>query len=176
MTESPGLLRRLDASGAPLLIARLVVGGLFIKMGWVKAADPVEFLKLIREYRMVDEGSPWLMNSLAAVLPWAEIAGGVLLIAGVALRGTALLFLLMLIGFTGAILIRALGIFHEGTSAFCGIRFDCGCGSGEVLICNKLLENVGLTLLSLLIVFSRSRRFCLRGDLFARQGPTMAAS
>ena len=169
MSSQPGWLGRADATGWPLLLARLVLGSLFIWMGGVKAADPVAFLKLIREYQMIPESLPWLLNLLAAVLPWAEILGGLLLVAGVALRGTALMFLLMLVGFTGVVLARAIGIYHNSDIAFCAIKFDCGCGAGEVFICYKTLENAGLGLLSLLVLLSRTRRFCLRGDLLSRR-------
>jgi hypothetical protein len=46
---------------------------------------------------------------------------------------------------------------------FCAISFDCGCGSGEVNVCGKVLENSVLWLLALLALLSRSRRFCVGG-------------
>jgi hypothetical protein len=45
------------------------------------------------------------------------------------------------------------------------VRFDCGCGAGEVLICRKLVENGLLILLSGGLLFSRSRRLCARHSL-----------
>ncbi len=171
MTNQPGLLRRLDRTGVPLLIARLVLGGLFVYMGIEKTLDPVGFMKMVREYHMVPDHPPILLNLIAAVLPWLEVFCGVLLIAGVALRGTALLLLAMLVGFTLAVALRALGIYHAQELPFCAIKFNCGCGAGEEWICHKVPKNLGLCLLSVLILVSASRRFCLRGDLFRAPAP-----
>jgi len=165
VSNSPGLLQRLDRTGFPLLMARLGLGVVFIYMGWAKVSDPVEFLKLIREYQMVPQQSYVFMNVLAAVLPWMEIYCGILLITGVAMHGSALTMLVMLLAFTGVVAIRALGMYNLGQDPFCAIRFDCGCGGGEVRICRKLLENTGLILLSMIVLWSSSRRFCLKGDL-----------
>lgn len=179
--SSGGALRRFDATGLPALAARLVLGGLFIKMGWSKVAAPDVFLKLINEYQMVPPGAHVAMNLLAIVLPYLEVFCGVLLILGMALRGTALLLAVMLIGFTGVVTMRAMGIHAQGGTAFCDIKFDCGCGSGEVFICRKILENTGLTLLSLFLLWSRPVRkwFSLRPCLVGRlrcDRPSVSAS
>ena len=166
MTSEPGLLRRIDRTGVPLLIARILLGALFIYMGIEKALNPGDFMKMVREYHMVPEHPPIMLNSIAAVLPWLEVFCGLLLIAGVALRGTALLLLAMLVGFTIVVALRALDIYHTGHLPFCAIKFDCGCGTGEEWICHKVPKNLGLCLLSVIILVSASRRFCLRGDLF----------
>lgn len=160
------LLRQWDATGVPSLLARLIVGGLFIYMGFNKTQDPVGFLKLIREYQMIPQGMPVLLNVLAVTLPWLEVLCGVLLIAGVAVRGTAGLLVTMLVGFTAIIAVRAVDIYQSTGQAFCQIAFDCGCGTGVVNICFKLfVENTGLLLLSLVALWSRSRKFCLRWSL-----------
>jgi uncharacterized membrane protein YphA (DoxX/SURF4 family) len=108
---------------------------------------------------------PLLINSIAILLPWVEMLCGVLLILGVALRGVSVTLLLMLIGFTIIVGLRAIGIWQAENVPFCSIKFDCGCGSGEEYVCVKLPENVGLCILAILVMLSRSRRFCLRGDL-----------
>lgn len=171
MNDPAGPLRRIDQTGVPLLVARLILGGMFIYLGCMKLRDPVAFLKLIREYHMVPDAAPMLLNLIAATLPWIEILCGVLLLIGTALRGTGSLLAFMLIGFTGAVALRAIRLFHDGTIAFCAIKFDCGCGTGEVFICNKLLENTGLLALALVVIGSRSRRWSLRGDLLPTRSP-----
>jgi uncharacterized membrane protein YphA (DoxX/SURF4 family) len=150
MRDQPGTLRRWDQTGVPLLLARLVLGGMFVYMGAAKLQDPVAFLKLIREYDMVPASLPLLLNYMAALLPWVEVVCGLLLIAGTALRGTGLLVIAMLVVFTTAVALRAIGIHQQGGIAFCDIKFDCGCGAGEVFICRKLLENTGLLLLAVI--------------------------
>jgi hypothetical protein len=83
------------------------------------------------------------------------------LLFGVAVRGAAVTLWGMLLFFTGAVVLRSLSIYGAGGVDYCAIRFDCGCGGGEVYICWKLLENSGLLLLSALAAVSQSRRFCL---------------
>ena len=144
------------ALAAAALLARWVLGGYFIWMGWHKAMDPVGFLNLVRAYDLVE--TPLLLNLIAAGLPWFEIFCGLLLIVGVVPRGAALLILAMLVPFTLAILRRALHLHETGTLPFCLIKFDCGCGSGEVLVCHKLSENICWILLSAWLAF-RSRHW-----------------
>jgi len=165
-----GALRRLDQTGLPLLIARLLVGGEFIRLGFLKLHDPVAFLKALREYDMFPAAHPWLMNATAAALPGAEITCGVLLLLGVAVRGTALFQLGMLLVFTTAIAARASAVAHEKSLALCAVAFDCGCGAGVQNACRKLAENTGLILLCVVALASRSRRWCWRGALL-RRGP-----
>ncbi len=171
MSDAPSGLRRLDQSGLPLLLARLVVGGAFIVLGLLKLRDPVAFLKALREYDMFPASSPWLMNAAAAALPGAEITCGVLLLLGVAVRGTALFLLALLLVFTTAIAARASTLAHEKSLALCAVAFDCGCGAGVQNACRKLAENTGLILLCLLALASRSRRWCWRRALV--RGGTM---
>jgi uncharacterized membrane protein YphA (DoxX/SURF4 family) len=79
-----------------------------------------------------------VLNSIAVALPWFEVFCGLLLLAGIAVRGSALILLLMLIPFSLIVLHRALAIREASAIAFCAIQFDCGCGAGEVNICHKL--------------------------------------
>ena len=80
------------------VLARWTLGLLFLYMGLTKAMHPVEFLKLARQYEMVQ--SPFLLNSIAAGLPWFEAFCGALLLAGIAVRGTALTLTAVLVPFT----------------------------------------------------------------------------
>jgi uncharacterized membrane protein YphA (DoxX/SURF4 family) len=151
----------MDRSGVPLLVARLVLGGLFVYMGAKKIGDPVHFLKLMRQYQALPASPPIFLNLVAVVLPWVEVTCGAAFLLGVALRGAGAVAAVMLAMFTPLIFLRGLELYHEAGVAFCSVNFDCGCGAGRVFLCNKLAENVGLFLLALLVLFSRSRRFCL---------------
>jgi putative oxidoreductase len=165
LSSPPSGWRRLDESGVPLLIARLVLGGAFIYLGVLKLSDPVAFLKALREYDMFPPGQPWLMNLTAAALPGAEVLCGVLLLLGVAVRGSALLLLALLLVFTVAIAAHAGELADAQSLALCAVEFDCGCGSGVQNACSKLTENAGLIVLAVVALASRSRRWCLRGAL-----------
>lgn len=141
------------------LLARVLLGGLYVYMGLSKAADPVDFLKLTREYDLV-AGPPWL-NLIAATLPWFEVFCGVLLLGGVAVRGAAVVSLAMLVPFTFVVWRRAVALQVAGDLPFCAIRFDCGCGAGEVLICTKLVENTILMALSGWLLCAPASRWSL---------------
>ena len=141
-------------------VARWVLGAVFVYMGLNKAMHPVDFLKVLRQYEMVE--SHVLLNLIAAALPWFEVLCGLLLLAGIAVRGSALLLFGMLVPFTLVVLKRALAIHAAKAIPFCAISFGCGCGGGAVVICHKLLENGFLMLLSLLLLTVRANRSSLR--------------
>ncbi len=162
--QTPSLLQRIDRSGIPLLLARLILGGMFIVMGYNKTQDPVTFLKLMRQYDIVSGANWWFLNVNAVFIPWVEMAVGIMLVLGLALRGNALIALSMLVFFTPIVILRALEIQAEQGLAFCGVEFDCGCGAGEVNICFKIAENALLILLALIVMFSGSRKWCFAGD------------
>lgn len=150
------------------LVARWLVGGFFIYSGLAKVMEPAEFLKLLRLYELASQ--PVAMNLVAAVLPWFEVFCGLLLVLGIAVRGAALVFVLLLVPFTAVVVHRALGIQQATGLAFCAIRFDCGCGTGEVAICRKLVENGVLLALSMGIVAGRRSSLALLHGLVRREG------
>ena len=154
---------RRNAPDLAAVLARWLLGALFIYMGLNKALHPVEFLKLVREYDWVTHSL--MLNSIAATLPWFEVFCGVLLVIGVAVRGSVLMLLLMLIPFTLVVWQRALAMQVALAIPFCAVKFDCGCGTGEVLICRKLVENAGLILLSVWLLMGQGRHFCMRYSL-----------
>lgn len=162
-TSNPG------PAGLIAAAARWILGGLFVWMGLSKALDPVGFLKLVHAYDVVT--APLLLNLIAGILPWFEVFCGLLLLLGVAVRGTALVAVAMLVPFTLMVLRRALAMHAGSHLPFCAIKFDCGCGAGEVFICRKLAENTVLTLGALGLVFLRQHRICLRPTLFSRKQP-----
>jgi uncharacterized membrane protein YphA (DoxX/SURF4 family) len=158
-----------NALSAFALIARWFLGGFFIYMGLSKVLHPEAFLKLVRQYEIVT--SPFLLNSIAAALPWFEVFCGLLLVLGIAVRGSALMLVAMLVPFTYVVFNRALAISTTQAIAYCAVKFDCGCGSGEVIICHKLVENSLLILLAVGLLFSRSSRLCARFSLAGTPAP-----
>ena len=145
------------------VLVRWFLGAVFLYTGLSKALHPVDFLKLVRQYDLVQ--SSLLLNSIAAALPWFETFCGLLLLAGVAVRGAALTLILMLMPFTGLVFHRALAIRAALDIPFCAVKFDCGCGTGAVFICRKLVENFLLILLSGWLLAGYGRRFGLRFSL-----------
>jgi uncharacterized membrane protein YphA (DoxX/SURF4 family) len=164
-TQTPAAIRFGTVDGFSTL-ARWILGAMFIYMGVSKAMHPVEFLKLVRQYDVLHHHL--LLNFVGSSLPWFEIFCGLLLLLGVAVRGAAVIVLTMLVSFSLVVLLRALGIQETSGLPFCAIKFDCGCGGGEVLICRKLGENLFLIALSTALLFWNSERLCLRHTLFER--------
>ena len=142
------------------VLARWLLGVVFLFMGFSKALHPVDFLKLVRQYELVQDA--WLLNSIAAALPWFEVFCGLLLVAGVAVRGTALMLAVMLVPFTVVVVRRALALQAERHIPFCAVKFDCGCGTGEVFICRKILENLVFLGFSLWLLAGYGRKWCFR--------------
>ncbi len=157
------------------VLARWLLGAVFLYMGLNKALHPVEFLKLVRQYDLVQ--SSLLLNSIAAALPWFEIFCGLLLLAGVAVRGTAVMLIVMLVPFTVTVFRRALAIQSAQAIPFCAVKFDCGCGNGEEFICRKLPENFLFIVFSVWLLAGYGRRLCIRHTLVsyaAKTSPTEA--
>jgi uncharacterized membrane protein YphA (DoxX/SURF4 family) len=93
---------------------RWLLGGLLLYMGLNKALHPVDFLKILRQYELTD--TALVLNLIAATLPWFEIFCGLLLVGGVAVRGTAAVSLAMLIPFTVVVFLRAWRVHTAGSS------------------------------------------------------------
>jgi uncharacterized membrane protein YphA (DoxX/SURF4 family) len=153
------------ARDAAAVVARWWLAGIFIFMGLHKALPhPRAFLELVNQYNLVT--NPFLLNSIGAALPWFEVFCGLLLLTGVAVRGAALNSIVMLVPFTLVVLEQALRLAAEKSIPFCAVKFDCGCGAGEVFICHKLVENTVLFLLSAWLLAGRGRPLSLRFSLF----------
>src|SRR5262245_57674971 len=150
-------------TSAGTVLVGWALAGVFIYMGLTKALHPEDFLKLVRQYQLVSQ--PFLLNSIAAALPWFEVFCGLLLLFGIAVRGAALMLVFMLVPFTIVVFQRALAIAATQGLPFCAVKFDCGCGNGEVIICHKLVENGLLLLMAAWLLFARSQRFCAQFSL-----------
>ncbi len=135
------------------LVARLILGGVFLYAGFVKIGEPAGFAGSVAAYRLL----PYFGNYLAAaVLPWLEVLCGLLLIAGYRTRAAASLVLLLLLAFMAA-LVSALAR---------GLDIDCGCfrHGGEKTSAWTALARDGVLLVMVLVVLrnvgqSRSLRF-----------------
>src|SRR4029077_16062735 len=90
------------------LFARCVLGAAFLYMGMHKVLDPAEFLRLVRQYDLTNNS--FMLNTIAAALPWFEVFCGFLLVTGIAVRGAALVTLAMLLPFSLVVLKRAIAM------------------------------------------------------------------
>jgi uncharacterized membrane protein YphA (DoxX/SURF4 family) len=156
--KRPLLPAGLSALDAASVLARWLLAGLFLYMGGRKALHPDLFHELLREYHMAQ--SPLALNTIAIAVPWVEVFCGLLLLAGIAVRGAALLLAGMLAVFTVVVFHRALGVQAAQAIPFCAVKFDCGCGGGPEFICAKLPQNIGMFLLAVWLLAGRGRAVC----------------
>ncbi len=171
MADKPSILSRIDATGVPLAAARLGVGGMFIYLAMQKILDPPHvFRKAVATYQVLPLNPPEIINTVAMVLPWVELACGVLLILGLFVRGSFILTAGMLAVFTPAIYQIAIEKLNSGEfQRFCDVNFDCGCGTGTEWMCTKIPMNLALLAGSILGIFCSSRRWCLSSRILGRK-------
>jgi uncharacterized membrane protein YphA (DoxX/SURF4 family) len=103
------------------LVARLVVGGVFLVAGGLKVGDLDGSVRAVHAYQL----TPYPVSEvLGAVLPFLEVGLGLLLVAGLATRVAGAVAAALLAAFTAGI-----------ASAWArGLSIDCGCfgGGGEL--------------------------------------------
>ena len=95
-------------------ILAVIVGGVFVYAGILKALDPVQFGLDIDNYKML----PWFASvRLAFYLPWLEILCGLAVIFRVLYRGGLSVLTLLVLAFIGATM----------AAKARGIDITCGC-------------------------------------------------
>lgn len=155
------------AAGLASVFTRWLLGAFFVYAGSSKALQPVEFLQSLRLYQLGAHAIQ--LNLVAALVPWLEIFLGLLLMAGVAVRGAALLMIGLLAAFTILVVQRALAVHAADGIPFCAIRFDCGCGTGERFVCGKIAENMILLLLAGVLLGWPVDKWCARYSLMQKK-------
>jgi len=100
------------------LVARWLLGVLFVYASYHKIVAPAEFAKILYGYGLFPGE---IINLIAIILPFVELVTGCALITGVYARSAALIIMGMLVLFISFIAIN-LARGHE---------FDCGCFSAN---------------------------------------------
>lgn len=101
---------------ALFILARMILGVVFIYASWGKIANPADFATAVANYQILPE---ILVNPVAWVLPWLEMVCGICLLIGWITRGSALITAGLLVMFIAAL----------GYSLFRGLDIQCGCFS-----------------------------------------------
>lgn len=133
-----------------ILIARFILGYIFITFGASKIAEPSKFANEISNYAIMPDFS---LNFLAIIIPWIEVVTGILLVLGLKLKSNAAI--------TGSLmLVFIIAIVWALAN---GLDINCGCSSANPVKIGfpKLMENTGLFLLSLIIYLFPSSKFSL---------------
>jgi len=133
-----------------------VLAAVFIYAATQKITKPLAFADEIHTYGVVDYGVPLYL--MAAALPWLELLCGLSLVAGICVRGAALVLLGLNVMFIIVIARRTAGYVSEGTP-FMRVYFDCGCGFGAVFAWKKLLEDAAYAIMSAALLTAPLHRF-----------------
>jgi uncharacterized membrane protein YphA (DoxX/SURF4 family) len=123
-----------------LLVLRVALGAIFVYAAWIKLRDPWQlFAMSIDSYQIL----PLREVELAAhVIPWMELAVGLLLIAGLWLRISGSIVSLLLLTFF-VLMLRAYAK---------GMAISCGCfGPGETISWKTLLRDGSMVAAALLV-------------------------
>jgi uncharacterized membrane protein YphA (DoxX/SURF4 family) len=131
--------RSLDVVGA---LARFGLAAVWLVSGLLKAVDPDQTYVAVRAYDVLPDAG---VEVVAALLPWVELALGVLLLAGVGTRVVAGLSAALLLGFV-------VGVSQAWAR---GLSIDCGCFGGggavepgETTYLQELLRDAGFLLMA----------------------------
>jgi uncharacterized membrane protein YphA (DoxX/SURF4 family) len=137
------------------LLARLILGGVLLVAGYLKAFSPDKSMMAVRAYELLPI---WLANVLGIILPWLEIGAGFLLIIGVAIRYAAI--------FGSALMVLFIIAIAQAWAR--GLSIDCGCfGGGGTIDPSKtkyleeILRDTGLGLLGLYLLRYPLTKFAL---------------
>jgi uncharacterized membrane protein YphA (DoxX/SURF4 family) len=137
------------------LVARLVVGGVWLYAGAVKLPDPAESVAAVRAYEVLPSD---LVAPVGQLLPVLEVVVGALLVLGLLTRGAALVSAALLAVFVAGII----SVWVRG------IEIDCGCfgGGGHDPDATsrypwEIARDVGLMAASLFLVRIRWSRLAL---------------
>jgi len=124
------------------LLARLVLGGVLIAAGALKAGNPAHAAMAVRAYQVLPVT---LANILGYALPWVEMGAGLALVIGVAVKAAAI------IG-GGLMLVFIVAIAQAWAR---GLSIDCGCfggggtvAPGHTAYLQEILRDTGLTALA----------------------------
>jgi putative oxidoreductase len=136
-----------------LLTLRLLLGLTFLAASIDKIYDPSLFAKAIANYKLIS-GSSVLV--IATILPWIELLCAMSMIFGILVRGSSLVLFSLLGGFTIAVV----------TGLIRGLDIACGCFTLDPEVgkigWQKVAENVGLILTSVILFYSEVKKFTLR--------------
>jgi uncharacterized membrane protein YphA (DoxX/SURF4 family) len=142
--------------------ARLLLGGVFLVAGALKVIDPQSSVAAVRAYQLLPVS---LDTFVGWGLPFAEMALGLLLLAGIGTRAVAAAAAILLLVF----------ILAVASAWVRGLSIDCGCfgGGGEVApgqtaYGTEVVRDAGLLLLALWLVWQPRSRFALDGFAGAR--------
>ena len=148
------------------LVARLVLGGIWIWAGVLKVGDPNASVSAVRAYQLLPAG---IAEGLGRMLPMLEIVLGVALVLGLLTRLGGVLSALLQVAF----IIGIASVWARGISINCGCFGDGGVDPDAISKYPwEIARDVGLLLLSLLLVRWPRTRLAVDSLLFPAPDPS----
>ncbi len=145
------------------LVARLVVGGVWIWAGVIKLPDPEASVTAVRAYQLLPPG---LADGVGRVLPMFEVVVGTCLVLGLITRLSAAVSAVLQIAF----IVGIISVWSRG------IEISCGCfgdGGPDPDAFSKypweIARDSGLLILSLFVAWLRSTPYALDNRIFPQQ-------
>jgi uncharacterized membrane protein YphA (DoxX/SURF4 family) len=137
------------------LLARLVLGGVLLVAGYLKAFSPDKSQMAVRAYEILPIS---VANFLGIILPWLEIGAGLLLLVGLGIRYASIFGSVLMLIFVIAI-----------SQAWArGLSIDCGCfggggkvAPGETKYLSEILRDLGLAAMGIYLIRYPKTRFAL---------------
>jgi len=137
------------------LSTRLLLGGVLLLAGYLKAKSPSEAQMAVRAYKLIPVA---IANIFGLTLPWLEIGAGILLVVGVAVRYSAV--------FGGALMLLFVGAISQAWAR--GLTIDCGCfggggqvAAGQTKYLQEILRDLGLTAIAVFLYLKPHGKFSL---------------
>ena len=139
-----------------LVVLRVALAIVFLYAAYMKLREPwLMFAMSIDAYQILPE---WAALTLGRILPWLELALGLLLATGFGLRYSAASASIMLAGFF-AVMVRAYVM---------GMKIDCACfGLGDVIGPRTLVRDGVLLVLSVGLTILAMRNIRVRSSVSA---------
>ncbi len=148
------------------LLARLIVGGVWIVAGGLKLPDPAASVRAVRAYQLLPEA---VVPTVGHLLPVLEIVVGVCLVLGVLTRVNGAVSVLLFLAFV-------IGISAAWAR---GLQIECGCfgGGGYKKGASseypwEIARDTGLLLLSAYLVWRPLTAWALDSLLFPSRPQT----
>lgn len=152
--------RALDSIGT---LFRLGLAAVWLVSAVPKALDPNQTFAAVRAYQVLPAG---MVGPVAAVLPFLELAFGLLVLAGIGTRLMAALSGVLLLVYIAAV----------AQSAARGLTIDCGCfggggtvTAGQTHYTQEILRDIGFLVLAVWLVVRPRTLFAVDGLLRRRQ-------
>jgi uncharacterized membrane protein YphA (DoxX/SURF4 family) len=152
--------RVLDGIG---VLLRLGLAAVWLVSGAIKVSDPGQFYAAVQAYQIFGAG---LASLIAAVVPFLEIALGLLILAGLGTRVVAVLSGLLLLAYIAGV----------AQSWARGLNIDCGCfggggqiAAGQTHYGQEILRDVGFVLMATWLVIRPGTPVSMDTWLTARQ-------